>query len=374
MIAALASFAAALAGGPSACAADGAPAREERSIAVAAPPRDAAVAANAEGKVLYRQGRYEEARQRYRAALSADPTFLAPALNVACSFVRQERYAEAVADAAALIRTAYVPWAREVDEAADLSALKVRPERATIETARVEAAGAWGEAVTRGLLFVARSKPALHLAPAGVQVLGLRQEVYSYDPVDGRVRAVTAEDGRVLALARDRSGRRLSYLLARKVVRTPGVPDLLRDLSVRSVDLPTMRPLGPEVTLFADVRRVQLGATRGGDVGIEAETPAGRRRWRWTGVALEEEPGRLLWSRDSDEAPALVDAQQGVAPTRTGALGACLLGAADVRDAHSHLPVVELRERAGKRARLVSPFGAALRGLPFAPDEADRSH
>ena len=58
-------------------------------------PDPQATELNAAAKVLYRQGRWDEARTEYRAAVAADPTFLAPRLNIACSFVRQERFAEA---------------------------------------------------------------------------------------------------------------------------------------------------------------------------------------------------------------------------------------------------------------------------------------
>ena len=96
-------------------------------------PDPQATELNAAAKVLYRQGKWEEARREYRAAAAADPSFLAPRLNIACSFVRQERFAEAVSEVRALIATAYVPWSREVLEAADLGALKVQPQMAEVE-------------------------------------------------------------------------------------------------------------------------------------------------------------------------------------------------------------------------------------------------
>ena len=75
--------------------------------------------------LLPRTGNGRKRASKYRAAEAADPEFLAPRLNVACSFVRQERFAEATAEVEALLARAYVPWAREVLEAADLGALKV---------------------------------------------------------------------------------------------------------------------------------------------------------------------------------------------------------------------------------------------------------
>ena len=68
-------------------------------------PRPKATELNSAGKDFYRDGKWEEARIEYRAAEAADPAFLAPRLNVACSFVRQERFAEATAEVEALLAT-----------------------------------------------------------------------------------------------------------------------------------------------------------------------------------------------------------------------------------------------------------------------------
>ena len=53
-------------------------------------PSDAAKQLNADALAFYRQGRWDEARAKYQAALAADPDFLAPAMNIACSFVRRQ--------------------------------------------------------------------------------------------------------------------------------------------------------------------------------------------------------------------------------------------------------------------------------------------
>ena len=119
-------------------------ARAGRASIRSARPTPKATELNSAGKNFYRDGKWEEARIEYRAAETADPAFLAPRLNVACSFVRQERFAEATAEVEALLAAAYVPWAREVLEAADLGALKPRPEMARIRRAMIAAAAAWG--------------------------------------------------------------------------------------------------------------------------------------------------------------------------------------------------------------------------------------
>src|SRR6266542_900046 len=105
--------------------------------------------ANSDGKQLYRQERWEEAREKYRAALAADPEFLGAQLNIACSLSRQQRYVEAADEATKLIRTAFVPWNREVREAADLGILQDQAVHAKLEAAMAEAARTWGAEALR---------------------------------------------------------------------------------------------------------------------------------------------------------------------------------------------------------------------------------
>ena len=132
-------------------------------------PAAEAMRLNGEGKKLYRQERWQKAREKYRAALAADPHLLGAALNVACSFSRQRRYPEAAAEAARLIRRAYVPWNREVEEAADLGILQDQStDYAKIQAARREAGEAWGKQVGEGVLIVARTKPPIKLTGDGV--------------------------------------------------------------------------------------------------------------------------------------------------------------------------------------------------------------
>jgi len=225
--------------------------------AVAKLPAAEAMRLNAEGKQLYRQERWAEARGRYRAALIADPDFLSAQLNVACSFSRQGRYAEAADEAATLIRRAFVPWNREVLEAADLGILQDQPVYAKVQAARSEEAARWGKFVRDGVLFVARTKPPLSVAGQGVLVLGLNQELFAWIPETGRYLQVTAEDGHVLGYAISADGRKVAFLLAGKLVRAPGQAALLRGLSLRVLEIPTMS-LGKPVPIPGDVNKVQL--------------------------------------------------------------------------------------------------------------------
>jgi len=212
---------------------------------------------NSEGKQLYRQDHFSEAREKYRAALAADPDFLGAQLNIACSLSRQGRYAEAADEAAGLIRRAFVPWNREVLEAADLGILQDQPSYEKVTAARAEAAPNWGKTVRSGVFFVARTKPPVNVTGSGVLVLGLNQEIFAWIPETGRYLQVTAEDGHVLAYAVSADGRRIAYLLGGKVVRAPGQPSLLRGLSLRVLDLSTMA-LSKPVPIPRDAKSVQL--------------------------------------------------------------------------------------------------------------------
>jgi hypothetical protein len=222
-------------------------------------PAPKAVELNAAGKVPYRQGKWEEARAQYRAAEAADPEFLAPKLNVACSFVREERFAEATTEVVALVQRAYVPWAREVLEAADLGALKVRPEMKQIQDAMASAAARWGEGLDTSLIFVARQRPALHVPDGpGVFVLNPHQEAWAYTLRTRRYRQLTAEDGHVVAIAPSMDKSSVVYVTAEKLIRG-GKPDelALRGVSVRELTLATMA-LGPRIPVAGDVRRLAI--------------------------------------------------------------------------------------------------------------------
>jgi hypothetical protein len=250
-------------------------------------PTPAAAQQNADGKLLYRQGRWEEARQKYRTAEALDPDFLAPALNVACSFVRQERFGEALSEVLRLIDRAYLPWSQEVLSAADLGALRVHETqgkglRAILEAARLR----WAEGVGDDLIMVARLRPPLRLGDsqggvgreAGPRalVLGLRQEVFAWSPWTRRYRQLTSEDGRVLAVARSRDGHRIAYVTAEKLVRGSDDTPVLRGVVVSELDLGTLAPLG-RGSLEGDVRRLELLAVGGGfayRVVQGASTPA----------------------------------------------------------------------------------------------------
>ena len=329
--------------------------------AVAKLPAAEAMRLNGEGKQLYRQKRWGEAREKYRAALSADSDFLGAQLNVACSFSRQGHYTEAAEEAASLIRRAFVPWNREVLEAADLGILQDQPAYAKVQNARSEAAVSWGKLLLDSVFFVARTKPPWSVAGQGVLVLGLNQELFAWVPETGRYLQVTAEDGRVLAYAASADGRRVAYLLAGKLVRLPGQAALLRGLSLRVLDIPTMT-LGKAVPIPGDVKKVQLWFSSAPALRL---TDASSHT---SVLALVE--GRL------ESAPAWADRLRGgfVETSGTGvepgkrklAKTNCGFALATERDSTGLWHIVVSRP-GGKSFRLDTRYGAGLAGLPF-PD------
>jgi hypothetical protein len=262
-------------------------------------PAPKATELNSAGKDFYRDGKWEEARVEYRAAEAADPAFLAPRLNVACSFVRQERYAEATAEVEALLARAYVPWAREVLEAADLGALKPRPAEMTrIKRAMTASAAAWGADLDDALLFVGRARAPLKIPStgAGFFILNPHQEVYAFLPATGRFRQLTNEDGRVLGFLRSPDRRRVVYVTADKLIRGASDDDLaLRGVAIGELTLATMTA-EPPIRVDGDVKRIEIapvgaivtfriegnrvsGTFRRGDrAGLEPLPPRGRGR------------------------------------------------------------------------------------------------
>lgn len=227
--------------------------------------------------MLYRQGRWDEARAQYRAAEAADPSFLAPALNVACSYVRQERFAEAMGEALRLLDRGYVPWASEILSAADLGALKVRPEMEQLRRAMDDSRRRWAEGLPDDLLFVARLRAPLKIAgdASGVNVLGPRQEVFAWSPRTLRYRQITTEDGRVVGLARSPDRRKIAYVTAEKLVLGADAPPALRGLVITELDLPTLTRT-ERAAVEGDVTRLEVRA-RGGAFTYRAlrtnETP-----------------------------------------------------------------------------------------------------
>ena len=344
------------------CPAGAAAAEAPGFTAVAKLPAAEAMRLNAEGKQLYRQERWGEARERYRAALAADPDFLGAQLNVACSFSRQGRYAEAADEAAQLIRRAFVPWNREVSEAADLGILQDQDVYAKVQAARSEAALTWGQIVRNGVFFVARTKPPLSVAGQGVLVLGLNQELFVWIPETGRYLQVTAEDGRVLTYAVSADGRRVAYLLAGKLVRSSGQAALLRGLSLRVLDIPTMA-LGKAVPIPGDVKRVQLSFSA---LPILKVTDASS-----TTTVLSLSDDRLESTSVSTvrtRADSVEVSGVGVEPgKRKVARANCGFALVTQKDSSGLWRLVVSRS-GGKAFNLDTRYGAGLTGLPF-PDE-----
>jgi hypothetical protein len=327
-------------------------------------PAQKATELNSAGKDFYRDGKWEDARIEYRAAVTADPSFLAPQLNVACSFVRQERFAEAAAEVEALLAKAYVPWAREVLEAADLGALKPRPEMARIRHAMTTAAAAWGADLDDALIFVGRMRAPLRIpgTGAGFFILNPHQEVFAFLPATGLYRQLTSEDGRVLAMLRTPDRRRVVFVTAEKLIR--GATDdavSLRGVAFGELTLATMT-LEPPARVAGDVRRIEIanvGAITTFKLDGDRLSGTFRRGDRGT---LEPVPlrsggrgGVVLTARG---AGAIADAA--AVSSRAG----CRVTAREVTVAGK--PRTISISAAGRPARQIGEaFGAGLAGLPI---------
>jgi hypothetical protein len=331
--------------------------------AVAKLPAAEAMRLNGEGKQLYRQERWAEARAKYRAALAADPDLLGAQLNVACSFSRQGLYAEAADEVAKLVHRAFVPWNRETVEAADLGILQDQEVYARVQNARTEAAATWGKAVRDGIFFVARTKPPVNVVGQGILVLSLNQELFAWIPETGRYFQVTAEDGHVLAYAVSSDRRRVAYLLAGKLVRQAGETALLRGLSLRVLDITTMSP-GKIVAIPGDVEKVQLWF---------ASVPM---------LRVSDSSGKYALLKLTDD--RLDDVSNGSPPGHTEFVELSPLGVKPAKQlvarANCGCTLATQKDSAGvwrimafhpktKPFRLNTRYGAGLDGLPF-PNEA----
>jgi hypothetical protein len=329
-----------------------------------APPRTEAYARNRHGRELYQQQRFEEARAEYRAALDADPAFVAPLLNVACSYARQGRFAEAVREAVPLAERGYVPWAREILEAADLAPLHAAPEMRDLRAGLAAAAAAWGQSLAGAMLIVARTRPPVHLRGEGVLHLGLNQEIFAWFPATGRYRQVTAEDGRVLAFVRSRDGRFLAFVRAGKLVRTGGHA-VLRDLSLRMLELPSMA-LGAPVTIAGDWERLDLAFSAPGSVALVLQREGHVEAASFDGEKLAVQPMPRGRSAAGDASHVVLDTT-GVSPHREERVSqpGCRFVAGDAGGSDGQ-PAVRVRAHP-KAFLLPGPWGAGLFGLPFPP-------
>jgi hypothetical protein len=327
------------------------------------PPARQASELNAAAKVVYRQGKWEEARAQYRAAEAADPSFLAPRLNIACSFVRQERFDEAVAEVKGLLERAFVPWSREVLEAADLGALKVQPQMAEVKQVLAAGAAAWGAGLDESLIFVARLRAPLRVPSdgGGAFILNPHQEVFAFLPATGRFRQLTAEDGHVVAVALAPDRRRIVYVTAEKLVRGPG-PDAvtLDGVALGELTLATMSA-GPPVRIAGAVRRIEIGGTPHGFVfRIDGERTSGLYALGGAQGALVPQGGRKV-----PGAPLAVLTPGGTLPAPAATLpGACPVTARDTSAAGGGRSVV-VSLRGHPPRTLGAALGAGLSGLPL---------
>jgi Tetratricopeptide repeat len=336
------------------------------SAAVVVRPREEAFAKNRLGRDLYRQRRWDEARQAYRDALALDPTFLGPRLNLACAFVQEGKFVEAVAELDALLRAGYAPWAREIAEAADLAPLRIRQEYRRLR-ALVESAGpVWGAPILgQSLLFVARTAPPVNLPPEdalvdGTLVLRLNQEIFAYLPATGTYRQVTAESGAVLAFARSRDGRSVAYVRGGKMVRSPGAPARLRGLTLRRLELGTMS-LGPAVPLPGDLEVVDLAPAADGSFAVRVVSRGGvSESLGFDGGGLQPVVPAVALAPGTVRLDASGVAAQ---PRLAVELPGCRFSVHDKRPPGSD-PAVEVRA-GGRIFTLAHPHGGGLAGLPF---------
>jgi hypothetical protein len=324
------------------------------------PPAEAATKLNADAKVLYRQGKWEEARAQYRAAEAADPSFLAPRLNVACSFVRQERFDEAVAEVKALLDRAFVPWSREVLEAADLGALKVQPQMAEVNRALVAAAKAWSADLNESVIFVGRLRAPLRVPTegAGEFILNPHQEVFAFIPANGRFRQLTAEDGHVVAVAVARESGRIAYVTAEKLVRgtKPGTVTL-DGVAIGQLEFATLKP-APPIRIAGGVRRIEIRATHGSFMlRIEGERMSGV--YYLAGRGLEPLGRTLQLSR-----PHAVLTAAGASPTAATIPADCRIVARDVKSSDGGR-AIELSLHGRPVRTIGGGQGAGLAGLPL---------
>ena len=188
-----------------------------------------------------------------------------------------------------LIDRAYLPWSAEVLSAADLGALKVRNGgkelRAALDTGRSR----WAEGLIDDVIFLARMRPPLRLGDPstteGTLVLGPHQEIFAWSPRTLRYRQLSAEEGRVLAVARSSDGRRIAYVTAEKLIRGSDKAVSLRGVVVKELELGTLASVGAAPVEGA-VRRLEI-LTVGPRFAYRIDRGSGDATFRIADRALE---------------------------------------------------------------------------------------
>jgi hypothetical protein len=309
-------------------------------------PTPDAAQANADANKAYFKKDFAGAIGLYQRALQLDPKFLSARINLASAFARAERFEDATREAVAAIDAAYVPGWFRVNEATDLLVLQSLPSRKHLEGAGSRGAASWGIAANQGLLVIARTGAGLKSGgddQSGVFVVAPHQEVFSWDPVHGGFHQVTAEEGRVVAMAHDRAAGRLVYTRADKIVRAPGKVPLWRGLTVRILDLKTMS-LSERIPVPGDLSELSLTMeTTGGRT-----QPILRGRADGRPVAMTVSPEGLVQYRGIPPRNAA---------SRVNGTGKCRFRVEAVLLPE---PRIRITPVAGRRFDLDTPFGAFL--------------
>lgn len=330
-------------------------------------PSAAAKQANADALGLYRQGRWEEARQKYLAAEATDPEFLAPSLNVACSFVREERFAEALAEVERLLDRAFLPWSDEVETAADLGALRVPPEGKRLRELLEDRRRKWADGLVADLLFVARTRAPLKVGTpdrraASAFVLGPRQEVFAWSPRTRRYRQLTAEQGRVLVLGRSLDGRRMAYATAEKLILAPDAVPRLRGVVVKEIDLGTLAILA-QTRVDRDIERLEI-LRAGPGFAYRIDSPAGKAGRAATFVIRAGGLDPAALPRTATVASSLTGEGASTEIGRVPLEPSCPGVARDVRSPGG-VPAVQVQPKSGRPFVISGPFGGGIAGLPL---------
>lgn len=336
------------------------------------PAKLEATQANEKAAGLYKQLHWEEARTLYRQALSIDPLFLAPRLNVACSYVRQERFGEAADEAAALLHAAYVPWSREIIEAADLGALRNHPAFKRVEAASNDERARWAAGLeTDALFFVGRLRAPVRIPKTGqgVFILGLKQEAFAFLPAHGVFRQLTATDGHVLAILPSRQRRWLAVVTGEKLVRAAR-GTTLRGVAVEIWDLATFRPTG-RWRLPADVETLVL-AERASGLHVAIRVAPGEQS-RGENMTLrlagdEQIPAAPLRPLEAavvlDGSGARHGARLALEATTNGFCRWSLAPQSATNDKGPAI-LIKAKEKGRAAFSLASPAGVGVVGLPF---------
>lgn len=201
------------------------------------------------GHQAARAKKWDEAQAAFRQAIQAAPDHAPAHFALVRALIGGGAFAEVPAAWEALVARDLVGYAGRLEQDKAYQRFRQAPEWAKVQEIAARYREAWRQGLDRGLLVVARTRPAAEPRFDGGATeapLELRQEVFHYDLATKRFRRLTDTGGHAFAIHRAPDGTSLSVLAAPRLHREGGLESFV-DPQVLVLELKTLETVGPFV-------------------------------------------------------------------------------------------------------------------------------